>query len=165
MVPASGWPMVPPSWKVPFVLNVPPPPSTVYHGTVKMPPTGVGVMVGVLVGVKVGVLVGVLVIVLVGVFVGVLLAVNVGVLVGVLVLGVPHVPASCTSSTYMEVGSPALSPCTRNLMRTIWPAYGAMLNVTLVHAWVLLHTCMMVANVTPLLSCTYASCQSKVIVS
>src|SRR5437773_972345 len=100
--------------------------------------------------------------------VGVLVGVNVappGVMVGVLVPGVPHVLARVTSSTYMEVGSPALSPCTKNLMRTVCPEYGAMLNVTCVHARVFRHTCMMVARVVPLVSCTYASCQSKLMLS
>jgi hypothetical protein len=37
--PASGWPIVAPSEYAPPVLNVPPPPSIVYHDRSKLPPT------------------------------------------------------------------------------------------------------------------------------
>jgi hypothetical protein len=103
--------------------------------------------------------------VLVGVFVLVLVgatAVLVGVLVGVLV---PQAPLRDTSSTYMLVQSPKLSPCTKNSMRTVCPAYGVISKVWLVHVWLLEHMCMMVASMVPLVSVTYASCQSKLIES
>jgi hypothetical protein len=128
-----------------------------------------GVFVGttaVLVGVLLGVWVGttaVLVGVLLGVEVGTR-AVFVGVLLGVAVI-LPHALPKDTSSTYMLVQSPKLSPCTRNSMRTVCPAYGVISKVWLVHVWVLEHTCMMVASMVPLVSVTYASCQSKLIES
>ena len=82
---------------------------------------GVGLGVGVNVAVAVAVGVGV------GVSVGVAVAVAVGV-------GdeVSHGADSSTSSTYIPVMSPGgLNPswCTRNLMRTVCPAYGPMSTV------------------------------------
>ena len=78
-------------------------------------------------GLGVGVKVAVAVAVGVGVSVGVAVAVAVGV-------GdrVPHGADSSTSSTYIPVMSPGgLNPswCTRNLMRTVCPAYGPMSTV------------------------------------
>ena len=94
----------------------------------------------------------------VGVLVG-----GTGVLVGVSVAtGVLQGPRRRTSSTYMEVSSPKPSWCTRNSIRTVCPANGVISNVWLVQADVLSHTCMMVASMLPLVSVTYASCQSKV---
>jgi hypothetical protein len=69
----------------------------------------------------------------VGVAVGVDVAVGVGVNVGVgLGVGVPHGWYRITSSTYIAVSSPKPSWCTRNLMRTVCPAYGAMSTVVLI---------------------------------
>ena len=85
--------------------------------------------------------------------VGVGVAVDVGDAVGVGV-GDGHGPNSSTSSTNMSVGSPALSPCARNLIRTVWPAKDAILNVTLVHVWLLWHTCMIVLRMLPDVSVT-----------
>jgi hypothetical protein len=70
-------------------------------------PLGVVVGDGVTVGVGVGVAVGV----------GVIVGVGVGV-------GDPHGWYRATSSTYIPVRWPKPSSCTRNLMRTVCPAYG-----------------------------------------
>src|SRR5438552_9510789 len=85
----------------------------------------------------------------VGVGVGVNVAEGVGLAVAVGVGDGQGLTKNCTSSTNISVGSPALSPCARNLMRTVIPAYGPMGNVTLVHAWVFWQTCMMVARILP----------------
>jgi len=54
---------------------------------------------------------------------GVAVAFGVGLTVIVKVFGVPvqaaGAPAKLTSSTYISVGSPALSPCTRNSILTV----------------------------------------------
>src|SRR5438270_381737 len=55
ITPASGCPAVPPTWKVAFALNVPPPPSTVYHDRWDRPPAGLPGLGGVVGGVRVGV--------------------------------------------------------------------------------------------------------------
>lgn len=83
---------------------------------------GVGVNVAVAVAVAVGVSVGV----------GVNVAVGVDVGVGE---GEPQGPNSCTSSKYIPVSSPKPSWCTRNLMRTVCPANGAMFTCVLIHVW------------------------------
>lgn len=88
---------------------------------------GVGRGLGVALGVAVAVGVAVDVAVGVGVAVGVTEGVGVG--VGD---GVPHVTDSCTSSTYIPVtslGGFLPSWYTRNLMRTVCPAYGPMSTV------------------------------------
>jgi hypothetical protein len=69
-------------------------------------------------------------------------------------VGQGTIVVSDTSSTNMLVGSPALSPWTRNLILTVCPAKGAMLKLTWVHVWALLHTCIMVARMLPLVSVT-----------
>jgi hypothetical protein len=101
-------------------------------------------------GVSVGVFVGVLV----GVFVGVLVGRGpVGVLVGVLVgveVGVPaQAVRRATSSTYMEVSSPKPSWWTKNSMRIVCPAYGAILKVTFCHPPVVEQLCMRVVRIVP----------------
>jgi hypothetical protein len=88
---------------------------------------GRGLGVGLGLGVAVAVAVGVAVALAVGIGVGVDVAVAVG--VGD---GLAHGFDSCTSSTYIPVTSPSgLCPswCTRNLMRTVCPAYGPMSTV------------------------------------
>jgi hypothetical protein len=71
--------------------------------------------------------------------------VGVGVAVGVAVGvgdGVPHGSDSCTSSTYIPVtsaGGLAPSWCTRNLMRTVCPAYGPMSTVCCTQVSLSLH--------------------------
>src|SRR5436309_13291244 len=127
------------------LTTVPRPATTIFDGYgLAVPLSGMVIVVELvkLTGVQAGVGVGV------GVEVGVAVGVVVGVAVGV-GDGVPQGPNSCTSSTNISVGSPALSPCARNLMRTVCPANGAMLNVTLIHAWLFWHTCMMVARMVP----------------
>ena len=121
----------------------------------------VGVAVGVVLGVVVGVAVGVVVevalgvAVAVGVGVDVAVAVAVAVAVGVAVAaavvvavavgvgdGVPHGPDSCTSSTnipVMSAGGFLPSWCTRNLMRTVCPAYGPMSTVCCTQVSLSLH--------------------------
>jgi hypothetical protein len=101
---------------------------------------GVAVAVAVAVGVGVGVRVAVGVAVAVAVAIAVAVAVAVGVGLGV---AVPHGAYSATSSTHCPVVSPGgLNPswCTRNLIRTVCPAYGVMSTCTLVqsavsHRW------------------------------
>jgi hypothetical protein len=83
----------------------------------------------------------------VGVDVGVAVAVGVG-------DGVPHGVYSTTSSTHIPVVSPGgLKPswCTRNLIRTVCPAYGVMSTVWLVQSTVS-HTWKIVCRMLPLLS-------------
>ena len=87
--------------------------------------------VGVARGVAVGVGVAVAAAVAVGVAVAVAVAVTVGVAVG-LGDGVPHDWYRITSSTYMAVSSPNPSWCTRNFMRTVCPANGAMFIVVFI---------------------------------
>jgi hypothetical protein len=70
----------------------------------------------------------------VGVAVGVAVAVGVG--DGV---GVPHGWYRITSSTYIPVRSPKPSWCTRNLMRTVCPAYGVMSTCWLIHVFPFRH--------------------------
>src|SRR5439155_20483799 len=98
---------------------------------------GVAVAVAVAVGVNVAVAVGVGL--NVAVAVGVAVAVAVGLAVGV-GEGVPHGTNSTTSSTYIPVSSPKPSWCTRNLIRTVMPAYGAMSTVWFTQAWLFVHS-------------------------
>ena len=99
------------------------------------------------VGVDLGVEVGVAVAVAVGVAVAVAVAVALG--VGD---GVPQGWYKTTSSTYMPVKSPKPSWCTRNLIRTVCPAYGVMLTVSLTNPCVESHVWKMVCRMLPLLS-------------
>src|SRR6476661_8255066 len=85
--------------------------------------------------------------------------------IGVDVAVAQEPPPRDTSSTYMAVSSPKPSWCTRNSIRTVCPANGVISKVWLVHVWLLEHMCMMVASMLPLVSVTYASCQSKVMES
>ena len=98
---------------------------------------GLGGGLGVGVNVAVGVAVAVAVAVGVGVSVDVAVAVAVG--VGD---GVPHGADNCTSSTYipvMSLGGFLPSWCTRNLMRTVCPAYGPMSTVCCTQVSLSLH--------------------------
>jgi hypothetical protein len=88
--------------------------------------TGVGRTLGVGNGLGVAVGLGVGEGVVVGVGLGVWVAVALGVAVGVGVGVTPHGKYRATSSTYIAVSSPKPSWCTRNLIRTVCPAYGVM---------------------------------------
>jgi hypothetical protein len=115
---------------------------------------GLGEGLGVGVNVAVGVAVAVAVAVGVGVGVSVGVAVAVAVAVGD---GVPHGSDSCTSSTYIPVtsaGGLAPSWCTRNLMRTVCPAYGPMSTVCCTQVSLSLHWWKIVCRMAPLLSVT-----------
>ena len=61
---------------------------------------------------------------------------------------------SATSSTYMAVSSPKPSSWTRNLMRTVWLAYGVKSNVLYVQVCTLLAWWKIVARMVPLASVT-----------
>src|ERR1051326_6181962 len=89
---------------------------------------GVDLGVGVALGVGVGV----------GVCVAVAVAVAVGVIVGV-GDGVPQGWYKITSSTYMAVKSPKPSWCTRNLIRTVCPAYDVISTLSLTNPLVESH--------------------------
>jgi len=86
-----------------------------------------------------------------GVGVGVAVGVGVGETVGDGV-GDAHGTNRATSSTYIPVSSPKAFWCTRNLMRTVCPAYGAMSTSWLIQVLPFSHWWKIVSRMLPLAS-------------